>query len=330
MSGLSRRQFLRRSGAFVAMMGAVTPRPPVIDAAAEHAAALVGTSLGLPHGAALKGRAFSQSVVHAQPDGDAPAIGILMPDSVHALEGLSQDGWWYEMGSGFVPREALQPITAYETPPLSDTDGYYEVVAPITAVHEYCSPLASIVGRLPFGAVLHVRDRISDDRGQVWYGVGAGAEYAPFLGWVPASHVRQWEAPAGPVAAEPAVWIDTARHKLSAYDGERLLGESALYSPSLLPGVGRLVAHAPSMSHTGVLNVGQTAPFGALRPLVKPWTMAVQPDTGAAVQVYGVYWHNRFGLPSDGVHVELPTFAARWLFGFVTSARAGDVPVIIE
>jgi hypothetical protein len=311
------------------MMGAGSPTPTMVDETADRAAALAGTSLGLPPGALLKGRAFTQCMVHPQPDGDAPVVGMIMPDSVHTLVGLSPDGWWYEINGGFVPREALQPMTPYEAPPISEVDGFYEVVALLTAVHEYCSPLASIVGRLSFGAVLHVRDRIRDDRNQIWYGVGTGAEHSPFLGWVQAAHLLRWEAPAGPLASEPAIWIDTEQHKLSAYDGERLLGESAIHSPALLPGVGRLIAHAPSMSHTGVVNLGQSAPPGTMRPLVKPWAMAVQPDAGTAVQVYGVYWHNRFGLPHNGLHVELPTFAARWLFGFVTSA-AGEVPVIIE
>lgn len=322
MPGLSRRQFLRRSGAFVAMMGAAPPTPSLPDERVDQMAAQVGASLGLPAGAVLRGRAFTQTAVRIQPEHGAPVIGMLLPDSVHALVGLSEDGWWYDIGGSFVPREALQPITAYDAPPLSETDGYFEVVAPVTAVHEYCSPLAGIAGRLPFGAVVHARDRITDDRGQVWYGIGAGAEPSPFLGWALALHLRRWEAPDGPLAAEPAIWIDTEQHKLSAYDGERLLGESAIHCPPLLPGVGRLIAHTPSMSLSGAMAAG--------RPLLKPWVMAVQPDVGAPVQAYGAYWHNRFGLANDGPHIELPTFAAGWLFGLALNARSGDVPVIIE
>jgi hypothetical protein len=132
------------------------------------------------------------------------------------------------------------------------------------------------------------------------------------------------------VAAEPAIWIDSAQRKLSAYDGERLLGESALHCPPLPPGTGRLVAYTPAMSQSNMLAPDQASSPGEGRSMGKTWVMAFKPDAGMAVKIYGADWHNRFGLHKVGASVELPTFAARWLFGLAISASAGDVPVIIE
>jgi hypothetical protein len=61
-------------------------------------------------------------------------------------------------------------------------------------------------------------------------------------------------------------------------------------------------------------------------PLGVPWIMELATGT----QVYGAYWHNRFGVAGEGQAIELPTFAARWLYEYLLGCRQQTAAVIIE
>lgn len=315
MHTLSRRQFLRRSSAFAAMFCLpVAGRTPEL---VQGMAAILGTSLGMPDALQVSGRAFSRTGVHERPEPTSPLTGYLMPDSIQSILDLSEDGWWYRLPEGYVPREAMQPIVLSSPPAPEDENGHYEVVAPLTTIRDYCSGLAPILGRIAFGAVVYVHDRLTDDNGQVWYAVSGSQSGAGVFGWAPAAHFRRWTQAGSPMLESPAIWIDTHHHKLTVYDGERLIGESAIHSKPLLRGAGVFMAFAPST-------------WTMQPPFVRPWVMALRGGTGAPAQVHGVYWHNRFGTGSSGTHIELPTFAARWLFSMMSSARQTEIPTIIE
>jgi hypothetical protein len=65
-------------------------------------------------------------------------------------------------------------------------------------------------------------------------------------------------------------------------------------------------------------------------PFIRSWVMSLTTDLGRSQQVFGAFWHNRFGMAGGGPHIELPTFAAKWLYSMVESMAGRDVTVIIE
>lgn len=328
---ISRRQFLRRAGSFVALAGlpGIEGQGQTGGAAARAAERIniAGTSLGLPSSldpTPVVGRALRLLDLRSRPDAAAPVVGKVQPQSVSAIGGLSTDGWWYTVLDGYVPRELMQPILPYTRPAPSDMNGYHEVVSPVTQVRQFCAGHAPIVAHVGFGGTLYVHDRLTDDRQQVWYAVTGSESGQGFYGWASGPHLRRWQADSltvpGGSAAMPAdltLWIDPKGCKLSAYDGERLIGETAIYAGPMLRGPATLHVDAPGAWVTRT-------------PFVRPWLMRLQPEVRPAVQVYGAFWHNRFGIPCSGPHLELPIFAARWLYHALLHSPNHQAAVIIE
>lgn len=280
MSTISRREFLKRSGlaACAGVIGADhAPQPFVAP----------------PE---LNARAFALTDVHAHADPTSAISGQLMPDHVTPILGISHDGCWYQLQNGYVPREAVQPILPYIRPVPVDVigDGFWaEVVAPYSAIREWCAGQAPIVARPAFGAVLYVADRLVDDRGQVWYGV-ATAPPSPVVGWAPALHYAPWKPDSQVIRSAPHITV--GKGELAVYDGATLIGRMAVYSPPLARAATTIRAVRPGTERGAWIGV--------------PWLM----ELATGQYVYGAFWHNRFGTVSDGPDVELPTFAARWLY----------------
>ena len=175
MSRLSRREFLKRSGA---LAGAATLR---FDSAA-------------PPAGALAGRALTVADVHSHADSSSPVLRQLAPDSVVPIAGLSRDTEWYQIQDSFVRRELLQPILPYNRPDVIAEIGvgfWAEVIVPVSPIREWCAGAAPILARPGFGAVVYIMDRLVDDHGMAWYGI-ADAPGARLVGWAPALHYTPW------------------------------------------------------------------------------------------------------------------------------------------
>ncbi|GAB4544101.1 MAG: hypothetical protein OHK0023_00350 [Anaerolineae bacterium] len=317
MSTLTRRQFLGRSGAFAALLGL----PKLSAAEMTPNAPILGTTLGVPTEVPLLGRVFRTIEARTEPKKSAASTGRLPSDSLYAIRGVSEDGWWYNTPKGYVPREAMQPILPYARPQLpadlSQVQGFYNVIAPTVTVKSHCTGYASILGRVSFGAVMYVHDVLVDDHKQVWYCVSPSMNGSGLFGWASALSFSPWHPPKTGLAA-PALWVDAAHSKLSVYDGEMLVGETAIHAGGLARGVGTLKVTLPaSAAYAG-------------GHYVRSWLMLLQGALGKPMPVYGAYWHNRFGVPHTYHNVELPPLAARWLYNMLGASPIAEIPVIIE
>lgn len=296
---------------------------PKLDAATATTpnAPILGTTLGVPTAVPLLGRVFRTVEARAEPKKSAVPTGRLQSDSVHAISGVSEDGWWYITPKGCIPREAMQPILPYVRPELpadlSNVRGFYDVIAPTVAVKSHCTGYASTVGRVSFGAVMYVHDVLVDDNKQVWYCVSPTMNGSGLFGWAAALSFRRWLPPKTGLNA-PALWIDATHSKLSVYDGEVLVGETAIHAGGLPRGVGTLKVTLPA------------AAAYAGGHYVRAWFMMLQGALGKPMPVYGAYWHNRFGTSHTYHNVELPPLAARWLYNRLGASPIGEIPVIIE
>jgi hypothetical protein len=300
-NSLSRRAFLKQSGViawFGPVFGATPPTSrPAVD-------------LAFPE---LAGRAFTRTAIHADPDEAGAVFDHLLPDGVTPITGLTRDGCWVQVPGGYVRREAVQPIAPYSRPALVEAVGqgfWAEVVAPASAIREWCAGAAPVVARLGFGAVVYVVDRLTDDHDQVWYGL-TGTPGSPLVGWAAALHYAPWN-PGQPDPRTSSIHLLLQQNELAILDGARPIGQAATYGPRLPAGLTTLRAVQPG------------APLDAVTPLGLPWLMRL----GTGQRLYGAYWHNRFGAMSDGPDIELPTFAARWLHGWLASrGDAAQLPV---
>jgi hypothetical protein len=283
MSILSRRTFMQQSG--------------VVSAGA-----LLGMTLGaaealpaVPDLTEQLGRAFAVTPIHAAPDPNAPRIGTLHPDAVTPILRTHPDGRWYQLPDGYVPRRSLQPLMPYmlttEDNPRNGT--YGEVIAPVSTVRAWAGAHAPIRARLGQGAVVYIADRLTDDRGLAWLGVADGPE-SPMRGWSPAAHLAPRTTPTT-TYADLHLHMEVIEGRLAILHGDRLLAHvPALLSPDASP-----------------------LPFGTAHPLALM-------SSGLTLVLYGVYWHNDFvrepqetcsiqGITGK-VRIELPTYAARWLW----------------
>jgi hypothetical protein len=260
--------------------------------------ASIGFSSVAPTPDALAGRAFSLTDVHLRPDKSSRVVRQFAPDAVVPITGTRGD--WYVVEGGFVHREAIQPILPYNRPVLAEgIDGGFwaEVVAPVSAIREWCAGSAPILARSCYGGVVYVADWLVDDHGQVWYGI-TDAPGSPVVGWAAGLQFAPLTPAPSSQSTSPRIVID--KGTLSVFDGGHRLGQAAIAGPRL------------SRTETEIRVIQPGATLGSRFGV--PWLM--QLATG--LRVYGAYWHNCFGAVGDGPDIELSTFAARWLYGLLT------------
>ncbi len=290
MSQLSRRMFLKRAGA-VAWFG-----PGSAAAIASY----------VPAAQANAGRAFHRTDVYTHPDPTSAVCGQLLPDSVTPIEAIHRSGKWYQVAGrdvrGYVSRETLQPILPYTPPTLVDKIGegfWAEVVAPVSAIREYCAGQAPIVTRLGFGAVIYVMDRMVDSHQQVWYGLTDAPDSA-LIGWGAALHYAQWSPEP---SQHESLHVAIRGRELTVYDGAQAVHRTLIYGPALAP------------MRTTIRAIRPGAPIDTATPLGLPFLMQL----GTGQRLFGAFWHNRFGDVSEQPNIEVPTLAARWLYARLIS-----------
>lgn len=310
---LTRRQFLRHS-AFAALLGMAHSQM----SAASFAALAHGTTFGVPPERALLGRLFTTTELRAQPEATAKTVKALPAESLQPILAVSDDGWWYRIAEGYLPREAMQPILPYVRPPEPAAlhTGYYDVIAPRTALRAACTPYAAINGSYPFGTVLYVHDWLTDDRGQIWYALTLTADGSGTLSWTSALNLQRWSPRPSPLR-QPTVWLDSAQQMLSLYDGELFIGKTAIHAP-VLP------------QDQAVLRLGLPCARAAQAPYLHLWHMLLDPQRGKPVPLYGANWHNRFGMPNALHAIELPVLAAKQLYTLLSGTALSEIPVVIS
>jgi hypothetical protein len=309
---LTRRQFLQCS-AFAALLGVAHGQAGMTSLAAlAH-----GTTFGVPPETELLARLFEATDVRAAPQATARSVKQLPANHIQPILAVSDDGWWYRIAEGYLPREAVQPIPPYVRPPKPTAlhTGYYEVIAPSATLRAACTPHAAIHGAYPFGTVVYVRDWLTDDRGEVWYAFTPTAEGDGTLSWTSALSLQRWLPRPSPLR-QPAIRLDCAQQTLSLYEGEQFLGKTAIHAPLLPQDQAVLQPCAPS-AYTADL----------LPP--RPWHMLLHRRRGAPMPLYGANWHNRFGKPNAQRAIELPVLAARQLYQLLSGAAVSEIPVAI-
>ncbi len=234
-------------------------------------------------------RALGRVAVFDRPGGTI--VGQIAPDSVYEARA---SGDWLRIEHGYVARTDMQPIARY-VPPLIERDVqtpfWAEVIAPSSVLRAWCSGRATVVSTLGYGAVVPVIGALTDDRGAVWY------EIAPEI-WGIADHFARVDV--SPLNADsPRLTIDPHAQTIRILDGRLTLLTAEYFGGAVL------FAKAFSQPLTTSLQViAPGAPSGI------PWQMRL----GDAFPVYGAFWHNRFGLPSDEADLHLPIAAAKLLY----------------
>lgn len=291
MAKCSRRQFLQLAGiSFMARSFGSLP----------HIADLSDTipELTMPHGRALR-----PVTVHTRPHSSAPAVRQLWPDVIVPLVG--EQGGWYRVQGGYVPRDALQPISlsAVTEPMMIPALPFWgEVTAPATAIRQWCAADAPLMTRIGHGGTARIVDSLpaTEADGPSWYGIGD--QSGGILGWSQASH---WQpAPMPEAEAALQLIIERERQRIIVFAGERPVVQAAIsIGETLSPGSYPLCLGPVAGAPLRLVEYDSTL-LGA------PWQLVF----GSTHTLSGVYWHNLFGRPADGPAVQITPVLARWLY----------------
>lgn len=281
---LTRRTFLSLSGATLL------------------ATALPVEGLDAPLPEPVTGRALKAVVVRSAPDGAAPMVRHLWPDSTTPLLGLKGD--WYAVPDGYVHRYDIQPMLSSAPGDMAHPaalPAWAVVVAAVAPVRRWASAAAPLVTRIGHGGVLAVVDALPGDDGG-WYALSEHPDSTP-LGWTPAT---RWSICTEPEPARTTrarrLLLDRARAAIIAQeDGRDVLRLSAAVPPRMRagrPGTGGGLLRQPAAR-------------------INPWYGAAWVLSGNGMLLYGVYWHHRFGETGEGPGWEVAPWAARWLYGWL-------------
>lgn len=292
---LSRRSFLQLVGASLVAVG-VRPASRMLAAFDD---------------SAYQGRAFGALPVYATRDAAREPIRYLWPDSTTTIRDRI-DGW-YQIADGWVQREGLQPMVAYDPSRYEFVGGvpfWGEVAAPIASVRSHCAADAPLVSRIGHGGVAQVIDALPGEPNG-WYGIAD--EQGDLLGWTQGIFWR-------PLALEVEnasgrmLRVDRSAGLLTAVEGK----QSALVVP-FSSGQGLDKGTFPALRG----EIGGRRWFGDKTYDAVPWSIGF----GEGRSLAGVYWHNQFGSAyQDGPTVQVTPLIARWLYGWL----GDDAHIVVE
>jgi hypothetical protein len=283
---LSRRSFLQLVGASLAST-ALRPTSSLL-AAVEHEA--------------YQGRALKALPVYATRNVNAQPIAHLWPDSVTSI--LDSNDEWYQIPGGWVRRDGLQPMQAYnarEYQFVNATPFWAEVAAPVAPVRAYCAADAPLVTRIGHGGVSQVIDSLPGEPNG-WYGIAN--QQGDLLGWTQGVFWRPVQAEASS-GDNHTLLIGRGSGVITAYEGEKLILEAPFSAGSGL----RAGEYMTKQGAIGGLQWQAEKHYEGVS-----WVTKYSDDQ----MVAGVYWHNRFGRAvSDGPAVQVAPLLARWLYGWL-------------
>jgi hypothetical protein len=283
---LSRRSFLQLVGASLAAT-ALRPTSSLLAAAQNDV---------------YQGRALIALPIFAVRNVTAQPIAHLWPDSITAI--LDSDDEWYQIASGWVRRDGLQPMQAYDARDyrfVEDAPFWAEVAAPIAPIRAYCAADAPLVTRIGHGGVSQVIDTLPGEPNG-WYGIADQA--GGLLGWTQGVFWRPVEVNIKD-ENDHSLHLDRKQGLMTAYEETQA------------------VLEAPFSNGAGLQAGDFTGQRGAMGGI--QWRdgkqhegVAWQTQFGDGQMMAGVYWHNRFGhAVSDGPAVQITPLLARWLYGWL-------------
>ncbi|MFP4323078.1 MAG: twin-arginine translocation signal domain-containing protein [Anaerolineales bacterium] len=280
---LSRRDFFKLSGAALTTLGL------------SQFDTLPGTAqAALP---SARVRILQMTHTRAMPDATSSAIARLLPDTVHALHGIS--GAWAQLADGYyVPLAHLQPMVTRNAAPSGV--GWAQVGAPFAGVRAYAAPDAPLLARLGHGAILAPDAVLKDAQGVAWQRAALNGQ----TGWVQSAHLQA--VPAYEKAAPG--YARLVDNQLQVWQGARAIGAFALVQRAqiLRPGRHIVTARQP----------------GADLPNVPaaPWMLT----TESGLHLSGVYW-NAAALPAPQNWLGLSVVSAEWVYAALGPGSRIDI-----
>lgn len=334
VTSLTRREFLKLSGAALAG-AAFLPPPPHVRLPPREQTAREQVRLG---------RVAEWSVwVRTEPNHRAPTVRHHWRDDVIAyFEEIEAEGRnphnpvWLRVIGGYIYSSYVQPVEVYLNTPLQHIppEGLWgEISVPYTDARYAPSPNAYRVYRLHYSSVYRIVEPVWGTDHRLWYrlrdNLAPGRrQYAP------AEHVRLIHPenlmPIAPHVRDKSIEISLADQQLVAFEDDE-----PVLTTHISGGVGGNRA-TPRGHHHIIFKSPSRHMRGEDFDLPG---VSFDSYFWGAIAIHGTYWHNDYGRPRSHGCVNVSPEAAKWLFRWTTPVvpydknhlhvREGGTPVIV-
>ncbi|RLC66023.1 MAG: hypothetical protein DRI48_05655 [Chloroflexi bacterium] len=329
MTDLTRRQFLKLSGAALTRAVFRPPLPPRDQIIRQ---------------TTQRGRITEWSVwVRTEPDHSAPTVRRHRRDDVVTyFEEVEAEGVnphnpvWFRVRDGYVYSSFVQPVEVHLNTPLQHLPHgglLGEISVPYTDARTAPSPDARRNYRLRYSSVYRIAEAVWGTDHRLWYRVHE-SQHPTARRYVPAEHVRPiYPAelkPLSPHVRDKRIEISLTDQRLIAFENDEqvfttLISGGVGGNRSTPQGHHQIVFKSPSRH-----MVGEDFNLPGVSFDVYFW---------GAVAIHGAYWHNDFGRPRSHGCVNLPPAAAKWIYRWtrppvpyhedLLHVREGGTPVIV-
>lgn len=295
----------------------------------------------------LIGRVAYESIsVFDNPLLDANTLGYRFRDEllniyypVTPLTGPAYNPRWYRISGGFVHSGHIQTVGIHYNVPLDElpeNGQLCRVTLPWTQPYNYTRQSGWQVEsrfRLYYSSNHWVTDVVEGPDGALWYQITESWEGVQY--YTPANHLQPIPAAEyaplvdGVPAGNKRIEISLAQQSLTAYEGDRVVLQTAISSGVRNVGGGGLPTETP----TGTFHIyaKQPAKYMGDNRLTDtlgdhylpgvPWTMFFA-EGGYAI--HGAYWHSNFGAPMSKGCVNVHPEQAEWLYRWVSPVAAPE------
>ncbi len=268
-----------------------------------------------------------------EPTTDAGVVKEMRQDDIVRVRRVVQgqtvylhNDWWLETESGYLYSSYVQPMWYHlPNPPRADLgEGRWaEVTVPFTDAYWDPDPTGGedrFVDRLYYGSIFRVTRLVEGTDGRSWYKVQE--LYQSY--YMRATHLRLIpDADLSPLSPDvdprdKRIEVDLAQQLLVAYERDTPVFAHLVSSglPDHATPDGVHYVHDKRISDR---MVGGTA---ASEEDADLYNLAGVPFvcyfTDGWVGTHGTFWHNDYGIPRSHGCVNLPTYAARWVWRWTT------------
>jgi lipoprotein-anchoring transpeptidase ErfK/SrfK len=325
LSILSRREFLKLSGASLAALFALSMPKSVI-----------ASSINRQSSDVSMGRIVTNAVkAYSTPSLDGTEVktyykDLVMPITEVAIgtNGPTYNPVWYNMNDeGYVHSGSVQPVRIDLNPVVSairEGGQLAEVTVPFTDA--IWNPILKnlVAYRMYYSTTHWVIGTIKDKNGQDWYEILE--DFYQFHYFINATHLRfLTEDEVTPISADVPAEDKLLRVHLDdqlivAYEGDnavqmiRCAGGTKYYDKYMTPYGDFTTDYKRPSRH--MIN-GNKATANSFDLPGVPWVSYFNED---GVSFHGTYWHNDFGHPRSHGCLNLPSEAAKWVFRWTMPA----------